>query len=331
MKKLILFLIMASIASLQVFAQTPDDPPTCTGSASEPAVGVLYTYEVEVPAVNGYTGTGTFDWYVMDQGDLDLLNGTHIANGSGEFIASGHYDAPTGSADTIEITWSSLALASGQPYFLVVVYEEAAVCPNNNIKLYRIMPQNTFWLAMDNVTTIQCAASISSAEILDIGSPTNPNGLVEYIYGENTLVVEVTASGYTGDWDAELQLGGFVADQSVEVTWAAASGPTGTFTSANANGVYTSATQLPSLVSGEVITITIVVDNNHFENLSGQTIDIAIDGSYTANGVTFEDLSDVNGQCTPESAFADAEVQSISARPTVNPVTPVDFVPQVTP
>jgi hypothetical protein len=58
---------------------------------------------------------------------------------------------------------------------------------------------------MDNITTTQCAAAISSALITDINDP----GEVEYIYGTNTLEVMVTASGYTGNWDAQLQLDGF--------------------------------------------------------------------------------------------------------------------------
>jgi hypothetical protein len=87
----------------------------------------------------------------------------------------------------------------------------------------------------------------------------------------------------------------------------------------------------PSLAAGEDITITIVVANNHFENLAGQNIAIAIDGSYTSGATTFNDLSDVNGNCTPESIFADAETQIISARSTITPVNPAAFVPQVTP
>ena len=330
MKKSILFMLVAIFASFQLFAQTPDDPPTCTGSAAAPAVGVLYTYEVSIPATGGYNGDGTFDWYVMDQGQLDLITGTHIPEINTEFVASGYYDDPTLGANTIDITWTSEALATGEPYFLVVVYLEADVCAtSNNMKVYRIAPQNTFWLAMDNITTTQCAAAVSSAIITDIGDP----GEVEYLYGTNTLEVLVTASGYTGTWDAELQLGGFLPDQAANtlgITWSAASGPTGSFTGGALNGIWTS-TGLPALVGGEAITITIVVDNNHFQNLAGQTINIAVDGSYTSGAVTFDDLSDVNGPCTAESAFADAETQTITARPSVNPVNPPAFVPQVTP
>jgi hypothetical protein len=326
MKKLILILVVALFASVQVFAQTPDDPPTCTGSAAAPAVGVLYTYEVNVPVDGGYNeNNGTFDWYVMTQGQLDLLTGAHIPAVNTEFVASGWYDAPTVGQETIDITWTSAALATGQPYFLVVVYTEPAVCATNNMKVYRIAPQNTFWLAMANVTTTQCVAAVSSAILLDINDP----GLVEYLYGQNTMVVTVTASGYTGLWDAQLQLGGFLGDQTVAVTWVAASGPNGTFTSATPNGIYTSATQLPSLAAGEVITITMVVTNNHYQTLADQTINVAVNGTYTSGSSTFDDLSDVNGLCTPETAFADAEIQTIKARPTIAPVTPATFVPQV--
>jgi hypothetical protein len=332
MKKSIFILFMALFASFQLLAQTPHDPPTCTSDAGSPAVGVLYTYQVSIPNTGGYTGTGTFDWYVMTQGQLDLLTGGHIGPAvNPEFTASGYYDVPTGSANTIDITWTSVALATGQPYFLVVLYAEPTVCtPTDNMKVYRIMPKNAFWLKADNVTTVQCAAAISSAIITNQGNP----GQVEYLYGTNTLVMTVTATGYTGLWDAQLQLGGLVdPSQTVAVTWAAAppSVLTGTFTCVTVNGIYTSATQLPSLDIGQVITITIVVTNNHYENLAGQTINIAIDGSYTSGASTFNDLSDVNGNCTPELAFADAVAQTISARPTITPVNPPAFVPQIAP
>jgi hypothetical protein len=335
MKKQILILLLAIFAigfSSTAFGQTPHDPPTCNGDASSPAPGINYTYEVTIPNDGGYTGAGTFDWYVMEQGQLNLLTGAHIPAANTEFIASGHYDIPTASANTINITWTAEALATAQPYFLVVVYEETTVCATNNMKVYRIEPQNTFWLAIDNVTTVQCAAAITDATIVDINNP----GEVTYTYGTNTMEIEITAGGYTGDWDAQLQIGGFDAGQTLTIAWAAAvAGTAGTFTDPGSgnNGTWTA--ELPSSTTGvapalvnETITITITVANNQFENLAGQTIDLAIDGSYTSGGTTFQDLSDVNGNCTPESAFADAVQQTISARPTITPVTPAAFVPQ---
>ncbi len=334
MKKQILIFVMALLAigfSTTAFGQTPDDPPTCNGDAASPAAGILYTYEVSIPGPT-YTGNGTFDWYVMTQGDLDLLTGGHIANNSGEFVASGHYDTPTASQNTIDITWSSEALATGEPYFLVVVYEEAAVCATNNMKVYRIEPQNTFWLAVDNITTVQCAAEITGATIVDVNNP----GEVTYTYGENTMEITVTAGGYTGNWDAQLQLAGFDAGQTLTVDWVAAvAGTNGSFADPGSgnNGVWTAV--LPSSTTGvaptlvnEEITITITIANGQFEGLADQIVDIAIDGSYTSGATTFEDLSDVNGACTPETAFADAEQQTISARPTITPVNPASFVPQ---
>lgn len=330
MKKQIYFLVLALFASFQVFSQaTPHDAPTCIGSAAFPAVGATYTYEVAIPITGGYTGNGTFDWYVMTQGQLNLITGTHIAKANLEFTASGHYDTPTGSAETIDITWTSAALATGQPYFLVVVYEETLACTTNNIKVYRVEPKNAFWLKMDNLTTTQCAPSVSSAVI---NTTTNP-GQVTYLYGTNTLKFSITANGYTGNFNGVLKLGGFAADQSVTVTWAAAtSGTTGTFAPVGGlNGNYTST--LPSIASttGEVITVTVVVTNNHFENLAGQTLAFAIDGSFTSGSSTFDDLSNVNGNCTPETAFADAVTQTITARPTVTPINSTTFVPQVLP
>jgi hypothetical protein len=332
MKKSILILLMALFASFQIFAQTPHDPPTCTGSASAPAVGVDYTYEVTVPNTGGYTGTGNYTWYVTQ--NVNLLDpSAPIPNVSGEFIASGAgaYNMPIPGADVIIIQWTSVALADGQPYYLVIKYDEAAVCtPTNNVKVYRILPQNTFWLKVDNITVEQCAPAVVSATITDTGDP----GSVTYVYGTNTLTVLETASGYTGLFDPAIKISGLLLDQTIlSVTWAAAapSTATGTFTGSVVGGVYTStgsSNQMPSLATGQAITITIVLDNVHFETLADQLIDIAIDGQYVSGASTFKDLSNVNGNCTPETDWADLVTQTISARPTISPVTPAGFVPK---
>jgi hypothetical protein len=75
------------------------------------AVGVQYTYEVAIPNTGGYTGNGTFDWYVMDQGQLDLLTGIHIPAANTEFVASGWYDVATAGQETIDITWTGQNIA----------------------------------------------------------------------------------------------------------------------------------------------------------------------------------------------------------------------------
>jgi hypothetical protein len=273
---------------------------------------------------------GTFDWYVMTQGQVDLINGTHIANGTvvtDQFIASGHYDVATAGANTIGITWNGAALATGLPYFLVVVYSDpTATCATNNIKVYRVEPQNTFWLAVSSSTYTQCAPNVSAATLNAAGDQ------VEYLYGQNTIVVTAVASGYTGNWDAQLDIDGFSDDQSIVVSWAGSSGGSGTFTPAGTiNGIYDAT--LPSVVDGETITITIVVTNNHFEGLADQTIPIALNGSYTSGTSTFYDLwAGVDGDaCLPDPGFSDVVTHTISARPTVNPVNPAAFVPQVTP
>lgn len=332
MKKQFLFIILAIFASLFTFGQnTPYDPPTCTGSASSPAVGIDYNYEVNVTTDGGYTGSGNYTWYVTQ--NVNLLDPlAPITNSSGEFVASGagSYNAPIAGADIITISWTSQALANGQPYYLVVKYEEASVCTTNNVKVYRIVPQNTFWLKVDNITTDQCAAPVVSATITDTGNP----GSVTYVYGTNTLTTTLTASGYTGLFDASIRISGLLGDQAItSVTWAAAapSTATGTFTGTLVAGVWTSTSSdnpMPSLGAGQAITVTIVLDNLHYETLADQTIGIAFDGSYTSGATTFNDLSNVNGDCTDETAWADAVNQTISARPTIAPITPAAFVPK---
>lgn len=342
MKKQILILVLAIFAigfSSTAFAQ--HDPPTCAGDPTTPAIGILYTYQVEVPTAGGYNGTGNYTWYVTQ--NTALFDGPSIIDPPVDFLASGAgaYNTAIAGADEIEITWQASALVNGNPYYLVVKYEQlnsnsgTPGCITNNVKVYRVFPRNTFWLAIDNVTTEQCAAEVFSATITE---PTPPatNAEVVYIYGENTIEITVTAGGYTGDWAAQLQLGGFNEEQTLTVNWAATVAATGgTFTSPGTmNGIWTATlpssttynNEVPPVATNETITITIVVDNNNFENLDGQTLALAIDGSFTSGSNTFNDLSDVNGACTPESPFADAVTQTIFARPTINPINPATFV-----
>ncbi|MFZ4520109.1 MAG: hypothetical protein ACOYNC_00310 [Bacteroidales bacterium] len=346
MKKQLLLLVVAifAIGFTSVYGQTAFDPPTCSATPLSPAAGEQYNYAATITNVAGsYDGLGLFKWYVTK--DVNLLTGAVVANGGGEIIASGHYNTntnpPTG--DDINITWTSAALATGVPYYLVVRYEEpnesgGSTCTAMNMKVYRIVPQNTFWLRMESVAdaagaaggVYQCAADISGATV------TEPAGTVEYTYGQNVLYVKISASGYTGDWTPTLRISGAMDDQSIGaagITWTSGVA-SGVFTGGGAfgNGNYTSNNPMPSTMgvfpgTGTEIIVTIPINNNHHQALLDQTIAVAIDGSYLGGAITYNDKSDVNGNCTDATPFEDTVNKIIKARPGVNPVAPNTFVP----
>lgn len=348
MKKQIFFLMMVlfAISISTVVGQTPFDPPTCTATPMSPAPGEQYNYQVTI-AGPGYAGMGNYRWYVTS--DVNLITGAVIPNDGTIFTASGagSYNLLAGGAGTIDIIWTSAALAAAIPYYLVIRYEEpnstaTPTCNAMNMKVYRIIPMNAFWLRIESVADAlgtaggveQCAANVSSAIVTEGASPT-----VEYLYGQNILYVKISATGYTGNWDPQLQLAGLMPDQAIGaggITWASGAA-SGTFTCAacpGGNGIYTSSNPMPSTVAvppsitGTEIIVTIPIDNMHHQGLADQTIAVSIDGTYTSGASIFNDLSNVNGNCTPESAFADLVNKIIKARPTVNPVVPNTFVPE---
>lgn len=335
-------LALFAISFSTAFGQTAFDPPTCTATALTPAAGEKYNYAATISGA-GYDGTGNFTWYVTQ--DVNLLTGAVVPNNA-DIVASGagSYNTATASADNIDIIWTSAALANGNPYYLVVKYEQAnstSTCTAMNMKVYRVVPINTFWLRIESVADAlgtaggveQCAAPITGAVM------TEPAGTVEYTYGENVLYVKISASGYVGNWTPTLRISGAVQDQSIGaagITWTSGAA-SGTFTGGAGlygNGDYTSNNPMPSTmpvapaVTGTEIIVTIPIANNHHEALADQTISVAIDGSYANGATTFNDKSDVNGACTDALAFEDAVNKVIKARPGINPVAPNTFAPE---
>ncbi len=347
MKKQLFILIMAifSIGFTNAFGQSPFDPPTCTASAISPAPGEQYNYAASIPALAGsYDGTGLFKWYVTK--DVNLLTGAHVPNDGVEIIASGHYDANTAApiGDVINITWTSAALATGVPYYLVIRYEESnesggSPCTAMNMKVYRILPINTFWLRIESVAdaagapggVYQCAADVTGAVV------TEPAGTVEYTYGQNVLYVKISATGFVGTWTPTLRISGAVDNQAIGaagITWTSGAS-SGIFTGGAGlygNGDYTSNNPMPCTmavapaITGSEIIVTIPIDNNNHEALLDQTIAVAIDGIYVSGATTFHDKSDVNGPCSNASAFEDTVDKIIKARPGVNAVAPNSFM-----
>jgi len=340
MKKQLLILIVAlfAISFSTAYGQTASDPPTCNATALTPAPNQQYNYQVTVGGP-GYAGTGNYRWYVTTS--TNLLTGAVIANDGTMFTASGAgaYNLLVGGGGTIDITWTSAALATGVPYYLVIRYEETnstatPSCDAMNLKVYRIVPMNTFWLKIESVADAagtaggveQCAANITGAVM------TEPAGTVEYTYGENVLYVKITASGYVGDWTPTLRITGAVNDQAIGaagIIWTSGA-VSGIFTGGAGpfgNGDYTSNNPMPSTLAGSEIIVSIPIANNHHQGIADQTIAVAIDGNYVVGATTYLHKSDVNGNCSDATAFEDTVNKIIRARPGITSVAPA-FVPE---
>ena len=152
MKKQILVLIVSIFAlSLTSFGQVNpnvkvSEAPSCVADATSPAAGVLYNYKVDVAVTAAFLGTGKYDWYVTQ--NTDLLNPGAIITTFTDFVATGSYHGVANNASTIGITWSAASLANGLPYYLVVKYSElSGTCTAENMRVYRILPINTFILS----------------------------------------------------------------------------------------------------------------------------------------------------------------------------------------
>jgi len=337
MKKQIFILIMALIAISfsTAYGQTAFDPPTCTATALTPAAGEKYNYAATITGA-GYDGTGNFTWYVTQ--DVNLLTGAVIPNNAAIIATgAGSYNTAIASADNIDIIWTSAALADGNPYYLAVKYEQAnstGSCSAMNMKVYRVVPINTFWLRIESVADAsgtaggveQCAAAVTGATM------TEPAGTVEYTYGENVLYVKISATGYVGNWTPTLRITGAVDDQAIGasgITWTSG-GANGIFTGGGAfgNGDYTSNNPMPSTmavapaITGTEIIVTIPLANNHHEALADQTISVAIDGFYANGATVFNDKSDVNSACSDALAFEDTVNKIIKARPGITATDP---------
>lgn len=345
MKKQILlsvFFLAAIIASLNsAYAQTYKNPlpaawaaPTCGGSEYFPTIGETYNYKVSITNDEGYNGGGTYDWYVTQ--DLNLLNKTALTTPGDITLTAGTAN------DNINIKWNSTSL--GSIYYVVIHYTETSTespnCEKDNIKVFPVSPINGFWLDIDaataadgtgmpadNATSFEvCTDDVFSAVITTAGDINT--AVVEYTFGTTTLYAIIHAAGYEGPFTGNLVLSGLENDQVATI-----SGWTDTSVDGMGNGVWTN-TNLTSSTLGTDIPVTIVISNNHHESIKDQPIRIEISGTYTDGTNTFDDLSDVNGNCTAadnngvdsKTSHEDYVIQTIKARPAVNAVNPVDFV-----
>jgi hypothetical protein len=332
MKKQIFILVLAIFANVAAFGQMTHNSPAvplvgCTTDALHPLAGVPYNYAVTVNPTGG-----NFQWWATKDYNFITTTAGVVTNNSASKLTVG-----TGLLANVNITWSSATLAGttlASPTFVAVQYD--GISPNcaNNLKVYQITPVNGFTVdikSMDQTklplaytaTYAFCASNIASAVY-------NPGtSAIVTNYGTNELYFEVVAANLTGGYTPSFQVSGLGAGQTVtsvnlytDVAMATTAIPT-----TLAAGIYSTAA--PVTVDGTVTNTTdgvslyvkLTIDNGTHENLAGDPITLAVNGTNTAGE---DDV--VNTACTTVTPFEDTVTQTITARPTVTAAAPAVFV-----
>ncbi|MEI6060884.1 MAG: hypothetical protein WCR72_09255 [Bacteroidota bacterium] len=344
-QRLLLVLILAFFAGISSINAA------CLGTGFTPAAGVPYTYVVDVSALGaGYTGIGTFDWYVTQNVDiLDAGAGGIIPAVNTMFTVGGadspyHVIAPgAGTTKQITLTWTPAAVASGSPFYLVLRYTEANTvalapgCSAENIRVWQIQPINTFLLAVEPATNAgvatpganSCAPGILTAVVTPNAIPASAS--VEITYGESQLYYRLTASGILGEWRPSIHVPALagLGQNYVAVEWNSKDDGTGTWHTFNipagssiaADGISTDNATVTD-AAGTAILVRLRIANDNYEHLTDQGITVGVDG-YLPTAYTVSDIWGGVGPapdpCAQADPFAKTATYTILHRPTPTP------------
>jgi hypothetical protein len=354
MKKQLLIMIVAlfALGISGAYAQTCPTPRTIeclTSDALHPVAGTPYTYEVTVPTP---PGTNYFTWYVTQNQQFInagvLNNTTNLEPIGGTYVnaASAWYNTSTAGQNTISITWQSFTYDPANPVFVVInVVNDNGTCNTQNLKVYRIEPQNAFTLDLANVD--QTGATMgydvdNSFCIHDVVSATyNGTDGVIYDFGVDYMYFVVTAANWNTSWLPSIQLTGIDAAETVTVEWAYAPTTPATFTADGtftlAAGTWTTATPVLAQAAGgnvgalgECIMIRVTLDhsdgvNPSYEGLTDEPVTLAVDGQTnlaavpTTPDVHYSNTAPVaNALCGLADGFQfDLATQTLTARPNI--------------
>ena len=330
MKKQILILVLFVMAT---FAGVNNSYGQCAPGAFSPAAGVAYEYDVTVTGTAGATEK-LYNWYVTK--NVNILSaiiaaGTDFTVNAGANLSTYNETLVANAAATypkISLTWTTLAIASTDPYYLVVKYSEknASACTVENMRVWEIKPINTFLLAIagsdvaGNVANnFACAANVKTALVNTPATPT-----VTYTFDVNTIYYKVTASGAAGVWTPQLNLPALAGNATygqkyVSVEYSSDNGTTWlTFGTPAANGgALTLASTLPVTVAPVSYLIRIVVDNLNYQNdVADQTITLGVDGELP-NAI--KDIINPATDCNAEANFGKTGAFNILHRPAIAP------------
>lgn len=353
---------LVAISFTSAFGQLAPRPVTClTSDALHPVAGTPYNYTVNVPTP---PGSKTYTWLVtQDQTFITagaLVATPQVTGGPILAAASGWYNVPTLDQPTISLTWQSFAYDPLAPVFVVIfVKNTTAGCVSQNIKVYKIEPQNAFTLdiANKNATMVTQAGYGSNIDrcISDIVSSTYsataPEGILND-YGVDYLYYEVVAANWSDAWKLSVQLTNIDPTEHVTVEWtkdatfatglnlmtgsAIGTGATPALYATTVNVTPNSGTFVGA--AGESIYIRVKLDHSDlvtpsWEGLTDEVIALAVDAvTVPITGTGVGDIHTAAGGspsgCPWVDLFAnDIATQTVKARPAINAVTPTPFLP----
>lgn len=324
-KQIFLIAVLVLSASLnKIYAQ-------CSPDEKRPSPGVEYTYTANISGVT--TGTeAKYWWYIVD--NVDVFATTPLTVGTLFTVNGTNYNVGDATVNYIKITWTPASI--GNTYYLVLRYKETTsttpTCEVENISVFEIKPLNTFLLAFEggmlNAGTYTATAGSNACAAAPTGAlvtPATPSVLITY--GNNTLYYVATASGILGQWRPSIQLPALATSQTyVSAEWTA--DMTGGGGWVNLNPALNGQTQ--DLVSGTNATVTnattgtpilirIVINNNNWQTLAAQSIQVGLDG-YLPTAYSASDITGGTGPtaCDALTAFGRTATFTINARPTTN-------------
>lgn len=373
MKKQILILVLAIFAigfSSTAFGQDLTEPIVCEaaqtieclpGDALHVIPGTPYLYTVTVPNIEA--NSGQFVWFVTQDPDFISTGALNTGsaenpNGSGTILAGvgtnggAYLDVPAGDGTaTIELIWKSFDPTLDVFVVIQVTGTDAADCPVNNLKVYKILPQNAFTLDIANVdanattpgalpwgTAIStCVSDIVSASYDDVSET------VQYDYGQNYVYYLINAANFSVSYVLNFHIDGVATGEVVTAEWAYNTGATLTWTPLAITG--TAPTQLTATTtvlaqatnqtvgsSGECILVRLLIDHTtnvttFNEGIVAQPIAMSIDGT-TGGALLLPDLhhADGTGCGLPDGYTNDVATHTLRPRPQINAATPTPFV-----
>ena len=314
-----------------------------------PAAGVSYTYVIDQAAMGaGYSGGGTYDWYVTQNlnipdatptGIIPNVNAFFTVNSTGT-NSPYHLAAPTaGTKNQLNLTWTPAAVVSAAPFYLVLKYTEANTnasapgCSSEEIRVWEIKPINTFLLAVENATSAgvtlaganTCAPGILSAVIIARSGATPAS--VNVTYGESQLYYKITASGILGLWKPSIRVPALAGkgQNYIAVEWNDKADGTGSWHTfgitgtAAADGVSADPATITDATAGTAILVRLRIANVNYDHQSDQGITVGVDGYLpTTFAAPASDIVSTT-DAAQEAEFGKKATSTILARPTTTP------------
>jgi hypothetical protein len=358
MKKqlLIMIVVLFTISFSTAYGQLAPRSVTClTADALHPVAGQPYTYDVAVPTP---PGTKEFTWFVtQDQHFINagVLTSTREVVATSSLIAAtgtGYNDPATGT-NTLSLTWKSFVYDPAAPVFVVIQVRNdagAGGCVSQNMKVYKIMPQNSFTLDIANLNT-GGSPNVAGTLVAGYGAnldkcihdivdarydATSPEGVI-YDFGVDYMFFEVVAANFSTSWKPSFTLSGVDAEEAVTVEWATDKAFTTPHALTLAAGVWSSAAVYTAVAAGgavgptgESIYVRVTLDHsatNNYEGLADEPVVLAVDG-LTNLAVAGSEIGDIHYQagatlpaqaCPWVDGYAnDIATQTLKPRPTIN-------------